>query len=273
MSEETPGTKLELISIEICRQQKHYHNSLRGMILFTLIMLVFFSMYLALIVYKIREVATPSTIALLIAGELRDEISSEKSRLFSDDFRLLSREMAHGAVSALPLLSGPVAEQKIRAFLSEKNLSDAEKLSGKLFSEQAYQELLLELLRRPGGEKLTPEEKKQYAEKILNTLDRKGIGLQHSLCSFTPGYTGNALKDLRHKAPSARNRKETAFYDFVLCTLYFRENKRYRDSAYHFLFDLYLPVLQELGFPEESITAPQNNTKSIPVKKALPARK
>ena len=274
MSEETPGTKLELISIEVRRQQKRYYNSLRGVIFFTLIMLVFFSMYLTLIVYKIREVATPTTIALLIAGELRDEASSDKSRLISDDFRLLSRETAHGAVSIIPLLSGPVAEQKMRTVLSEKNLSEAEKFSETLSSGKAYQELLEELLRKPGKTPLTPEEKNRYTVKILKEIHQQNIPMKHFLHKVTPGFTGNLLKKFREKPSAARTGAENSFYDFILCTLYFSENKRYRDSKYHFLFDLYLPVLQELGFPEEpGKNSFQNNTKNNPVRKAQPAKK
>ncbi|MBO5723613.1 MAG: hypothetical protein J6S58_02170 [Lentisphaeria bacterium] len=252
--ENTPGTKLELISIEIRRQQKQNHNSLRHTLLFVLILLVFFSMYSALIVYKIREVATPSTIALLIAGELRDEASSGKSKLISDNLKLLSRETAHGAVSVLPLLAGPVAEQKIQDFLSEKNLSAAEECAGRLFTEKEYRNILHELLLLPEKKVLSDKEKKHYADRILSAQDQQTPKAEHPLFFLTPGFIGKMLFQLRIKPRSSWTKQETAFYDFVRCCFYFGENKRYRDSAYSFFFDLGQPVIQELGFPENTET-------------------
>lgn len=252
MNEETPGTKLELISIEIRRQQKHYHNSLRHVILFSLILLVFFSMYTALIIYKIREVATPTTVALLIAGELRDEAVSDSSRLFSEDLRLLSRETAHGAVSVLPLLAGPVGEQKIRTILAERNLSGAGKIADLIISDKVYDAVIQEILLLPENKKLSPQEKNRCLTRVMSSLDSVPVETAHPLLVLTPGFTGERLRALRLKQPSEWTRNDEAFHDLVLCTLYFQKNRRYRDSAYRFLFELLMPGLQELGFLSET---------------------
>ena len=66
--------------------------------------------------------------------------------------------------------------------------------------------------------------------------------------------TASEVRELRIKPRSSWTKQETAFYDFVRCCFYFGENKRYRDSAYSFFFDLGQPVIQELGFPENTET-------------------
>lgn len=279
MSEETPGTKLELISIEIRRRQKHYHNSLRHVILFSLILLIFFSMYTALVIYKIREIATPTTVALLIAGELRDEAASDNSRLTSEDFQLLSREAAHGAVSFLPLLSGPLAEQKIRTLLAEKNLSAAERCAGEIFSDKAYREVLLEMAKQPEHAKTSPQEREQRLARILKSLERSRMAETHPLQILTPGFIGERLKTLRLKQKETWTDNDGAVRDLMLCTLYFQENKRYKDSDCRVLFELLDPLLLELGLllPEaeyrKTVLPLQNKTKHIPINRALPARK
>lgn len=252
MSEETPGTKLELISIEIRRQQKRYHNSLQHVILFSLILLVFFSMYTALVIYKIREVATPTTVALLIAGELRDEAASDGNLLVTEDLRLLSREAAHGAVSFLPLLAGPVGEQKVRTVLAEKNLSGAGKIAEMVLSDRTYEQTLREILLLPEGKSLSEQEKKRFIGRIMKSLEHVQPETAYPLLALTPGFTGERLKALRLRNASAWTRNDEAFHDLVLCTLYFRENRRYKDSACRLLFELLTPIHQEMGFFPET---------------------
>ena len=51
--------KLDQLTIELKERRRNYHTSLRYVIYFCIIILVFFSLYSALISYKIREIATP----------------------------------------------------------------------------------------------------------------------------------------------------------------------------------------------------------------------
>lgn len=267
---QSPGTKLEMLSIELRRQHKYGSKSIRHVLLFTLILLVFFALYTALILYKIRAIATPTTIALLIAGELRDEASTQRSPLLSEDYRLLARETAHAMTSALPLLSGPVAAKKLYGFLSEKNLAGAEVCAEKLFTDRTYTQILDRLAHSPAGSILTEKEKDGYIEVLLgNDLSRETYASIHPLQRFTPGYAAQRLRSIRQKDSRTLGEKDIAFRDFVLCCLYFNENSRYRDSKYSVIFKLASPAMQELGFPLQG----QNTAKNTPVRKEAPARK
>ena len=62
--------QLDHLTIILKERRRHYRESMRNMFYFCIIILVFFSLYSALISYKIHESATPSTVALLIAGEV-----------------------------------------------------------------------------------------------------------------------------------------------------------------------------------------------------------
>jgi len=94
--------KLDQLTIELKERRRNYHNSLLYMIYFCIIILVFFSLYSALISYKIREIATPSTIALLIAGELRDHFY-DTLKDGKADFRRTACDMSQSALLAVPV--------------------------------------------------------------------------------------------------------------------------------------------------------------------------
>ena len=48
--------KLDQLTIELKERRRNYHNSLRNVLFFCVIIMVFFSLYSALISYKIREI-------------------------------------------------------------------------------------------------------------------------------------------------------------------------------------------------------------------------
>lgn len=267
---QSPGTKLELLSIELRRQHKYGSKSIRHVLFFTLVLLVFFTLYTALILYKIRAIATPTTIALLIAGELRDETSTQRSPLLTEDYRLLARETAHAMTSALPLLSGPVAAGKLHGVLSEKNLAGAEVCAERISADKTYTQILDRLIASPAGSVLAEKEKDEYIRMLLgNDRPREAYTSFHPLRRFTPGYAAQRLRSIRQKDPRTLSEKDIAFRDFILCCLYFSENSRYRDSKYSFIFKLASPVMQELGFSLPD----QNTAKNKPVRKEAPARK
>ena len=94
--------KLDQLTIELWERRRNYRNSLRNVFFFCIIILLFFSLYSALISYKIREIATPSTIALLIAGELRDQFY-DTLKEGKADFRQTAGDMSQSALLAVPV--------------------------------------------------------------------------------------------------------------------------------------------------------------------------
>ena len=94
--------KFDQLTIELKERRRYYRNSFRNVIIFCVIILVFFLLYSALISYKIREIATPSTIALLIADQLRESFT-DTAKADRINYQLTADDMSQSALLAVPV--------------------------------------------------------------------------------------------------------------------------------------------------------------------------
>lgn len=210
--------KLDQLTIELKERRRQYRNSLRNVIFFCVIILVFFSLYSALISYRIREIASPSTVALLIAGELREHLSGSL-KTGSADFRRTAADMSKSALATVPA-GIHAAGELIRESMAAESRSAALEISEEL--KVPLRRNIDRIVSGKAGSadgKLTPE------------LNLKELSSRvKSLIFPVPLALGEHLRTIRLKKKSALSRQDLCDRDFILCWLFLSEHERYRDA-------------------------------------------
>ena len=250
--------KLDQLTIELKERRRNYHDSLRNASLFSVIILVFFSLYSALISYKIREIATPSTVALLIAGELRDYFS-DTLKTSRADFRRTAEDMSHSA-----LLAVPVAIHAAGELIRESMAADARSAALEI-SEALKQPLRRNIdLIIAGAE---PENNR----KILQDLEQEELSFKGKSLMFpVPLAFGEHLRRIRLKQKSALSRQDLCDRDFILCWLFLTEHERYRDTRYARSWMDFSATVIRSWEDVMSHSPNQKNTKNKPMQNRMP---
>ena len=211
--------KLDQLTIELKERRRNYHDSLRKAVFFCVIVLVFFSLYSALISYKIREIATPSTVALLIAGELRDYFS-DTLKTSSADFRRTAEDMSQSALLAAPAVIHAAGE-----LIRESMAADSRNAALEI-SEALKLPLRQNIDRIAAG-------KGKVGREIFRNMDLKELSFKGKSLMFpVPLALGEHLRKIRLKQKSALSRQDLCDRDFMLCWLFLAEHERYRDARY-----------------------------------------
>lgn len=219
--------KLEILTIEIRRQHKRYRSSFRNVILFCIIILLFFSLYAALISYKIRELATPSTIALLIADQFREAMVPDIKKSFEFDMRPFARDLAQSSLAVLPVIV-PISGN----FFRETMEQDLTLISNELMKH--YKPALnQEIDKILASDKTVPNPSGNTADKISASVSPEEIAKTvDAHFTFSLGHFCDQLRTIRKKNPAELTRKDVCARDLVLCWLFLSEGDRYKDAKY-----------------------------------------
>ena len=252
--------KLDQLTIELKARRQHYRNSLRNVIFFCVIILVFFSLYSALISYKIREIATPSTIALLIAGELREHFSDTLKK-GSADFRRTAADMSQSSLLAVPAAihaSGELIRESMAADAQNAALETAEELK---------------LPLRRNIDRILAGTAGSDNRKILHDIDLKELSRRRKNLMFpVPLAIGEHLRNIRLKKKNALSRQDLCDRDLMLCWLFLAEHERYRDARLvRAWMDFSATAVRSWEDVMQS-AAVQKNTKKRPMENRIPAR-
>lgn len=255
--------RLDRLTIELKERRRYYRNSFRNVIFFCVIILVFFSLYSALISYKIRELATPSTVALLIASQLRENFS-ETAKADRINYRLTADDMSQSALLAVPVSIHAAGE-----FLRESMDYDA-RSSALQIAESLTETLHRNIDRIAGRAALPAGPDGGLSDEQIEQLIRPGRNLMFPI----PFYFGGRLRDIRLKRNVPLTRQELCDRDFMLCWTYLNENERYRDCRYTgALMDFSSLFVRSWKEVADSLQEnPQNSTKNNPVQNKIPAR-
>lgn len=252
--------KLDQLTIELKERRRNYRNSLRNVIYFCVIIFVFFSLYSALISYKIREIATPSTIALLIAGELRDQFY-DTLKEGKADFRRTAEDMSQSALLAVPAGIHAAGE------LIRESMDSGARNAALEISE------VMKLPLRRNIDRILADAAAADTQKIPADIDLKGLSsLGKKMIFPIPLGLGEHLRSIRLKKKSALSRQELCERDLVLCWLYLAENERYRDTRTAGLWmDFSTTVVRSWeDVMKHSAVSGQNNTKNSPMQNKIP---
>lgn len=255
--------RLDRLTIELKERRRYYRNSFRNVIVFCVIILIFFSLYAALISYKIRELATPSTIALLIASQLRENFT-ETAKADRINYQLTADDMSQSALLAVPVSIHAAGE-----FLRESMDYDAR--SSALQIAESLTETLHRNIDRAAGQPVpSGNPSGELSESRIKELVRTGRNLMFPV----PFYFGGRLRDIRQKRNIPLTREELCDRDFMLCWTFLNENERYRDCRYSAVLmdfcSLFVRSWEEAA--GSSRETPQNRTKNNPAAKKLTAR-
>ena len=252
--------KLDQLTIELRERRRNYHNSLRYVIYFCIIILVFFSLYSALISYKIREIATPSTISLLIAGELRDQFY-DTLKDGKADFRRTAADMSQSALLAVPIGIHAAGE-----LVRESMDSDAR--SAALEISEALKVQLHRDIDRILADAADANTRKVPADTDLKKLSRIGKRMMFPV----PLALGEHLRSIRLKKKSALTRQDLCDRDFMLCWLFLEENERYRDTRKARVWmDFSTTVARSWeDVMKQPADSGQNSTKNSPMRNRTP---
>ena len=255
--------QLDRLTIELRKRRRRYRNSLRNVIFFSVIVLIFFSLYSVLIGYKVREIATPSTIALLIADQLREQYAAELNTNRAD-FRQTAEDMSQSVLLALPLAIHAGGE-----LLKESMASEA-------YSAALNLSLNLSPILHRNADRIFSSAGIPAEEISSLTGNPEIIRLienEKTLMFPVPWSLGRRLREIRLKKTALLSRQDLCDRDFMLCWLYLCENERYRDCrSAGFLTAVSSSILQ-IWQEETDRTASgaQKNTKNIPVQNKIPA--
>jgi len=257
--------RFDRLTIELKERRRYYRNSFRNVIIFCVIILIFFSLYSALICYKIQELATPSTIALLISSQLRENFS-DAAKAGRINYRMTADDMSQSALLALPLSIHAAGE-----FLRESMDYDAR--SSALQIAESLTDTLHRNIDRIAGQTVPSgngESSCELSETRINELVRQGSNLMFPV----PFHFGGRLRDIRLKRNIPLTRQELCDRDFMLCWTFLNENERYRDCRYSSVLmafsSLFVRSWEEAA--DSSLETPQNSTKNNPMQKNSPAR-
>ena len=265
---EALGSKLDSLTIELSKRRRQYRNSLRNLIYLAVITLVFFSLYAAILSYKIREIATPSTVALLIADQLREQFSGEL-KADRPNIRRTAHDMAQSAMPAVPVAiysAGEFIRQSMEQDAASAVLDISDALTVPL--HDAVEQII--------------SSREMSAEKIAGMVNRIADGPEfrraesgvRTLMFPIPFSFGERLRGIRKKNGSQLTRKDLCDRDFMLCWLFLAEKNRYRDTDYAApLMELSSLVIDCW---RESVSVgtsgqDQNNTNSSPMPNRVPA--
>ena len=258
--------KLDQLSIELQERRRIYRNSRRYVFFSCVIILVFFSLYSALVSYKIREVATPSTIALLIAGQLREQFSADRNGERAN-VRRTAEDMAESILLAVPV-SLHTGEEFLRDSLSQQARAASVRIA----------DSLRDPLRRSIDRVLAPDHPDSphpLVAPLLEEVARRQLTEKESSLMFPlPMNFGSRLREIRLKENSSLTRRDLCDRDFMLCWLYLHENNRYLDCSamlplMSFSTQLYLSWKDVMKGQSPSV---QKKTNSSPMPKSTPAR-
>lgn len=259
--------KFDQLTIELKRRRRNCRRSLRNIFVFCIITLLFFVLYSALICYRIREIATPSTVALLIAGQLREQFSNEL-KAGEADFRRTAEDMSQSALLALPvgihaggelLKDSMKREARSAAFYTAQQLTDSlhRNIDRMMADPSVSAEILKQVRLLPSG----------------NGFDFPA-DIERTLMFPHPLYFGGRLREIRLKKNAELTQQDLCDRDFILCWLYLNENDRYRDARYAKplleIFNLFVRSWEEAA-TEMPMAPAQKNTNKIPVPKKMPA--
>jgi len=255
--------RFDRLTIELKERRRYYRSSFRNVIVFCIVILVFFSLYAALISYKIREQATPSTVALLIASQLREDFT-EAAKGDRINYQLTADDMSQSALLAVPVsihAAGEFLRESMDYDACSSALQIAESLTGILHQN-------IDRVSRqpaPSGDPLG-----ELSESRINDLVRSGRNLMFPV----PFDFGGRLREIRLKSNIPLTRQELCGRDFMLCWTFLNENERYRDcrsSAVLMVFSsLFVRSWEEAA--NSSLETFQKSTKNNPVQKKIPAR-
>lgn len=250
--------QLEILTIEIRRQHKRYRSSFRNVIIFCAIILVFFSLYAALLSYKIKELATPSTIALLIADQFREAMSPELKKNIETDMRPFARDMAQSSLAVLPIIV-PLSGNFFRDTMEQDLIRISNELGNQYTSSQKQ-----EIDRIFKNTRSEPVFATDAAERIAASVPEEEVRkLVNAHFTFSLGHFCEQLRNIRRKNPAALSRKEVCQRDLVLCWLYLSEKDRYKDTRYTApLFELtglLLKTYEEAAVPAKKKPAQEIN--------------
>lgn len=254
--------RLDQLTIELKEKRRLYQKSLRNVIYFSVIILVFFSLYSAMISYKIREIATPSTVALLIAGQLRDHFENSV-KTGNPEFRRTAGDMSQTALLALPMGIHGLGELLRESMTADEHRAALE--ISKILEE--------ELHRRINVLMAGPEKRKTMPGGLQPVPDLKKISRTGRTLLFpVPLAFGSRLREIRHKRNSALTRQDLCDRDFMLCWLFLNEHERYRDTVFSGTWiDFSGDVLRAWEDVVSSKPEPvQKNTKNNPIPKNIP---
>jgi len=259
---ETLQDKLDQLTIELKERRRNYRNSLRNVIYFCIIVLVFFSLYSALISYKIREIATPSTIALLIAGELRDQFY-DTLKEGKADFRRTAGDMSQSALLAVPV-GIHAAGERIRESMASGARNAALEISESI--KQPLRRNIDRILADAG----TADPRKIPAGIDLKELSHLG---KRMIFPFPLGL-GEHLRSIRLKRKNTLSRQDLCDRDFMLCWLFLAENERYRDTRNARIWmEFSTMVLRSWKEVMKQVPVPdQNHTKNSPMANRRPVK-
>ena len=257
--------KFDQLSIELQERRRSYRNSRRYVFFFCVIILVFFSLYSALISYKIREVATPSTIALLIAGQLREQFSADRNKE-RPNVRRTAEDMAESVLLAVPV-SLHTGEEFLRDSLSQEARAASVRIAA----------ALRDPLHRSIDRVLAadhPDSARPLVEPLLEEVAKRRLTEKESSLMFPlPMNFGARLQEIRRKEKTALTRRDLCDRDFMLCWLYLNENSRYQDCTVmlplmSFSSQLYQSWEDLMKGKSSSV---QKKTKNMPTPKSSPA--
>ena len=252
--------RFDRLTIELKERRRYYRNSFRNVIVFCVIILIFFSLYAALICYKIQELATPSTVALLISSQLRENYS-DAAKTGRINYRLTADDMSQSALLALPVSIHAAGE-----FLRESMDYDAR--------SSAFQiaESLTDTLHR-NIDRIAASGEGEPSCGLSGTQIDELVHQGSNLMFPVPFHFGGRLRDIRLKRNIPLTRQELCDRDFMLCWTFLNENERYRDCRYSAVLmafsSLFVRSWEEAA---SSLETPQNSTKNNPMQKNTPAR-
>ena len=253
--------QLDRLTIQLKERRRHYRESMRNMFYFCIIILVFFSLYSALISYKLHEIATPSTIALLIAGELREQYSDSLKK-GNADFHRTASDMSQSALLAVPVgihAAGELIRESMSADAQSAALDIAEAL--KLPLHRHIDQVLV------SGEGNVPPSIPSGVN--LKELCRSGKNLMFPI----PLAVGEHLRKIRLKKNAALTRQDLCDRDLMLCWLFLNDHERYRDTRFaRTWMDFSSTVIRSWeDVMSHPVVPVQNNTKNRPMQKKSPA--
>ena len=260
---ETLETRLDHLTIELSRRRRQYRASLRNLIYLAVITLVFFSIYAAILSYKIREIATPATVALLIADQLREQFAGE---LKNDrvNIRQTARDMAQSAVLAMPVTihsAGELARRTMELEADSAVLELADALAVPLHDPV---DRIISSSEMPFG---TID---AMAERLVDSPSfRRAESGVRMLMFPVPFAFGERLRGIRSKNGSQLTRKDLCDRDFVLCWLFLAEKNRYLDTRYAEGLMAVTKLVIDCWL--ESVSVPdQNRMNSSPIQNTAP---
>ena len=261
-------TKLEILTIEVKRQHKRSKASFYNVIIFCFIILVFFSLYLALLNYKIREIATPSTVAVLIADQFRStHLPIGQRKKPYAEIQNDARDMAQAAMFASPVVV-PALGDCVRQIQTQDMTDTVSHLMPLIQNEIAKN-----LEKILAGKELNPQ---RAAQNVMNLIPE--AELEKTVTDtyrFSFEHLIARLVYFRKADPRTLTRKDLCEKDLLLCWLYWEEKDRFKDARYiapffetaELLFKLSAETLEQMRRVQGDSADSEKNKKESSQKK------